>query len=197
MRRISQAIAAWAITRCTVWRNRAPHPLHVLGRGVLPGLLICLCACTETATLTPTALPTVSKPANATPSTTATLIPTRTLPAPVSPTLAVTQTATTIRADIVLSPAQHQQETTVKVGQIINIPGSPAFEWSVDYGDQVLLALTPREMMKQPGASGWFFRAIAPGSTAILLDSIPPPCPGGIPCSPMPISLVFPIRVVP
>lgn len=110
---------------------------------------------------------------------------------------ATTLAATDIHADVILTESQQQQLTTVKVGQIINIPGESEFEWSVSYYDQVLLALTPPEEMKQPGDAGWFFRAIAPGNTEIVLESIPPPCPDGTPCPPAIIRFVFPIQVIP
>ncbi|MBI5301006.1 MAG: protease inhibitor I42 family protein [Chloroflexi bacterium] len=142
------------------------------------------------------ATPTV--PASATPTAAATRVPGSASPASASPTpIAVTPIATTIRADVVLTESHHQIATTVKVGQIINVVDFPGYEWNVNYYDQVLLALTLPEKMKKPGASGWFFRVIAAGHTEIVLESIPPPCPGGTPCPPNIVRWVFPIQAVP
>lgn len=113
-----------------------------------------------------------------------------------SPTVVIAA-VTDIHADFVLTDSQHQQLTTVKVGQIINVSDFPEYEWSVSYRPEVLLALTLPSEMKKPGAGGWFFRVIAPGNTEIVLDSIPPPCPGGTPCPPMRIGFVFPIHAEP
>ncbi len=98
-------------------------------------------------------------------------------------------------ADVVLTEAQHQIPTLVKVGQVINLRVAADMQWTVDYYPEVLTTLTPPAQMSQPGAKGWFFRAIAPGNTAIALESIPPPCPGGTPCPPARTGFVFPIQV--
>ncbi|MBI4788333.1 MAG: hypothetical protein HY782_14975 [Chloroflexi bacterium] len=135
------------------------------------------------------AAPTVPAPAAA---------PVATAPAPASPTPTVAMaTATVIHADVILTESQHQIATTVKVGQIINVSDFPEHEWTVSYRDLVLLALTPPEKMNRPGPAGWFFRVIAPGSTEIALERVPPPCPGGTPCPPALIRFVFPIQAVP
>ena len=93
-----------------------------------------------------------------------------------------------------LRESQRDIPTTVKVGQVINLRVSTEAQWTVDYRPEVLAALTPPEQMSQPGPDGWFFRVIAPGATAIALENIPPPCPGGTPCPPARMSLVFPIQ---
>ena len=105
--------------------------------------------------------------------------------------------ATAVHADVVITSGHHQQLTTVKVGETINVVDSPDFEWSVSYRPEVLLALTPPEKMNKPGPRGWVFRAIAPGNTEIMIESSAPPCPGGTPCSPNIVRWVFPIQVVP
>ena len=110
------------------------------------------------------------------------------------PTTPSTETATAIPADVILTEAQHQILTIVKVGQIINVAPLPEHEWTVNYRDLILQVLTPPEKIKQPGAGGWFFRVIAPGSTEIVFESIPQPCPGGTPSPPAIIRFVFPIQ---
>lgn len=110
---------------------------------------------------------------------------------------AVTPSATVPHVDIVLTPASQRQTTTAKVGQIINVPDMPEFEWNVSYRSEILLALTPPDQMNQPGSAGWFFRVIAPGNTTVVLTSIAPPCLGGTPCPPNILRLEFPIEALP
>ncbi|MCG3209544.1 MAG: hypothetical protein FOGNACKC_03171 [Anaerolineae bacterium] len=112
-------------------------------------------------------------------------------PAEVAPS---TPAAGPFLADVVLTEAQHQIPTTVKVGQIINVRVLADVQWTVDYRPEVLTALTPPEQMSQPGAKGWFFQVSAPGNTEIALESIAPPCPGGTPCPPNIMRFVFPIQ---
>ena len=120
-------------------------------------------------------------------------------PAPVAAAPAATAAApppAATHADVVLTPGQVDQ-VTVKVGQVINIPDEPAFEWVVDYRPEVLLALTPPEKIGRPGPGGWVFRAIAPRSAEIALESIAPPCLGGSPGPPNSVILVLPREVLP
>lgn len=112
-----------------------------------------------------------------------------------TPTL-MAATASAVHADVVLTQAQQQQVTTVKVGQIINVQDSPEFAWVVSYSPSVLRALTPPEKMSKPGPGGWVFSVIAPGSTEIVLESVAPPCPGGTACPPNFVRFVFPIVAV-
>lgn len=165
-----------AVARGMLRRDRVVcQPPHFLIFGILLAPLLFLGACAAPGISTPGTMSTLTSP-------TATVVIT---------------TATVIHADIVLTESQHQQLTTAKVGQIINVLDLPEFEWSVSYYDQVLLALTPPEKIKQPGASGWFFRVIAPGNTEIVLESIAPPCPASTLCPPNIIRWVFPIQAEP
>jgi len=178
-------------TRCVI-RHTNSTSLKFL---VAFAMLLSLGACT---TPTPVPLPTATQPAQVTPSLVATPIPTSIQPAPpISTPIAVSPSVTAIHADIILTESQVQQPTTVKVGQIINVQVSASAQWTVNYRDLVLQALTPPEKMKQPGASGWFFRALAPGNTEIALESVPPTCPPGTVCPPAIIRFVFPIQVTP
>lgn len=170
-----KAIIIRTIDRSALRRDRVRHPLHSLAFGILPGLFLFLGACTT--------------PSNSTPG----MVETQALPS----STVIPVTTTDIHADIVLTESQHQQLTTVKVGQIINVSDFSGFEWSVSYYDQILLVLTLPEKMKQPGAAGWFFRVIAPGNTEIVLESIAPPCPGGTLCPPNIMRWVFPIQAEP
>jgi hypothetical protein len=113
------------------------------------------------------------------------------------PAISYSEAAPVAHADVVITPASHQQVTTVKVGQIIKVTDAPDLEWGVSYRPEVLLALTPPEKMSNPGSAGWVFRVIAPGNTEIVLESIAPPCPGPTPCPPNVVRLVFPIEAVP
>jgi hypothetical protein len=97
----------------------------------------------------------------------------------------------------VLTVDQGQTATTVQVGQVINIAAATESEWVVSYRPEILLALTPEETMSQPGAEGWFFRVLAPGSTELVLESTAVPCPGDAPCAPNVMRFVFPIEAVP
>lgn len=162
-----------AAARGTLRRDRVCQPLHILVFGILP--LLFLGACAAQGNSTPATMSTLPPPAST----------------------VVTAAATDIHADVVITESQHQQVTTVKVGQIINVTSHPEFEWSVSYYDQVLLALTPPEKIKQPGADGWFFRVVAPGATEIVLESIAPPCPAGTLCPPNIMRWVFPIQAEP
>ena len=99
-----------------------------------------------------------------------------------------------ILADVVLTEAQHQVPTTVKVGQVINVRLAAEAEWTVSYRQEVLTALTAPEQMSQPGADGWVFQVSAPGNTEIVLESSAPPCPGSQPCPPTVMRFVFPIQ---
>ncbi|MFN8494712.1 MAG: hypothetical protein U0350_44330 [Caldilineaceae bacterium] len=99
-----------------------------------------------------------------------------------------------IMADVVLTEAQHQIPTTVKVGQVINVRLAAAAQWTVNYRREVLAALTVPAQMSQPGPDGWFFRVIAPGRTEITLQSRASPCPSGKSCSPNVMRFVFPIQ---
>lgn len=110
---------------------------------------------------------------------------------------AVPASATAMQADVVLGVGQNNQTIIVHVGQILNIPNDFGFEWNISFNPDILQALTPTERSRQPGPEGWFFKAIAPGKTTILLTSIPPRCPAGSPCPPNVIRLVFPIQAQP
>ncbi len=133
--------------------------------------------------------------AAATPTTT--VLPNTPTPVPIATsTLAPTPQAT-LQADVVLIPDQAQSVTAVKVGQIINLAAATDFEWVVSYRLEILLALTPEEAMSQPGAEGWFFQVIAPGTTELVLESKAVPCPGDAPCAPNVLRFVFPIEAVP
>ena len=160
-----------------IWRRDRVvcEPLHFLTFGILLASLLFLSACAAPGISTPSTMATLTSP-------TATVV--------IAP-------ATVIQADIVLTESQHQQLTTVKVGQIINVLDFPEFEWSVGYRSEILLALTPPEKIKQPGSGGWFFRVIAPGFTEIVLESIAPPCPAGTLCPPNITRWVFPIQAEP
>lgn len=104
---------------------------------------------------------------------------------------------TEIHADIILTESQNQIPTTVKVGQIIQLQISANAKWTLNFRPEVLSLLTPHEQASQPGLAGWFFRAIAPGSTEIALESIPPLCLDGTVCPPNLMRFVFPIQVAP
>lgn len=164
--------------------------MHILTMFWLAGIALLaaggLSACGTPAASTPSPAPAAPVEATATPA------PVAAAPAatPAAPAPAPTH------ADVILTPGQ-VDPATVKVGQVINIPDEPASEWVVDYRPEVLLALTPPEKIGKPGPEGWFFRAIAPGSAEIALESIAPPCLGGTPCPPNIVRLVFPIKVVP
>ena len=97
-------------------------------------------------------------------------------------------------ADIFLTESQIQVPTTVKVGQVINVRLAAEAKWTVNYRPEVLDALTSVENMNQPGSDGWFFQAIAPGSTEIVLESSAPTCLDGTPCPPNVMRFVFPIQ---
>ena len=164
-------------------------PLHTLATGLLLGLFFFLGACTvPSGPATPVqSVTTITPGITASPASTS--VPHSNEPVAIS--------TATIQADVVLTESEHQQLTTVKVGQIINVSDFPDHEWVIDFRPEVLSLLTPPEKVKQPGVSGWFFQAIAAGNTAIVLDSIPPPCPGKTPCPPNVIRFVFPIQVIP
>lgn len=125
-----------------------------------------------------------------------TVTPTLIAPSPVRNSTAA-PSATVPHADIVLSPSSQQQTTSVKIGQIVNVPSMPEFDWNVSYRSEILLALTPLDKMSNPGATGWLFQVIAPGNTTITLTSIAPPCLGGTPCPPNILRLEFPIEALP
>jgi len=101
---------------------------------------------------------------------------------------------TDVAVDVVLTEVDHQILTTVKVGQVINVKVVADAQWTVSYRAEVLESLTLPENMSQPGDTGWLFRVIAPGSTEIVLESIPPTCADGTPCPPNPMRFVFPIH---
>ncbi|MBI5029518.1 MAG: hypothetical protein HZB51_03255 [Chloroflexi bacterium] len=164
--------------------------LSELAIGLMLSLLLAACS---TATPTPSPTPSRVPSHTATPS----VLPSQILTS--TPTLAAlpTTAATPIRADVVLSLAQHQQETTVKVGQILNVQSPSDLSWNIGYRSEILLALTPADKLKQPGTEGWFFRVIAPGNTTIQLESIAPPCLGPMPCPPNIMRLQFPIKALP
>lgn len=107
----------------------------------------------------------------------------------------IPEMSTAIHADVILTESQHQIPTTILVGEIINVRVVAEAQWTVSYRSEVLEALTPPEAMNQPGSAGWFFRAIAPGSTELFLESIPPECPAGTACPPNLMRFVFPIQV--
>ena len=144
--------------------------------------LVALSACGATSDVAAT---TTGAPARATPAGGA--------PAPAAASDALTPMPP---ADITLDPNQ-VDPVTVKVGQVINIPDDPGFEWIVSYRPEVLVALTPPERIGKPGPVGWFFRAVGPGSTEIVLESVPPPCRGGTPCPPNVVRRVFSIQSIP
>jgi hypothetical protein len=176
-------------------RQTRTHLLqHTFATGMLLGLFLFLGACTVPSSLATSILSVATNPANGTPIMTGSPI---SASGSSSNEPIATSAATDIHADVVLTDSQHQQLTTVKVGQIINVSDFPEYEWSVSYRPQVLLALTLPEEMKKPGAGGWFFRVVAPGNTEIVLESIPLPCPGGTPCPPMRMGFVFPIHAEP
>lgn len=102
-----------------------------------------------------------------------------------------------ILADIVLTEAQHQILTTVKVGQVLNVRLAAEAQWTVNYRSEVLTALTAPEQVSQPGPDGWFFQVIAPGRTEITLQSRASPCPSGKSCPPNVMRFVFPIQAEP
>lgn len=99
-----------------------------------------------------------------------------------------------IMADVVLTEAQHQIPTTVKVGQVINVRLAAEAQWTVNYRPQVLAALTAPEQISQPGPDGWFFQVVAAGRTEIALQSLASPCPSGKACPPNVMRFVFPIQ---
>lgn len=118
--------------------------------------------------------------------------------ATLTPAPTLTPTATPpLQADVWLTEAQNQQPLTVQVGQIINLAYDPEYEWAISYRAEILLALKPAETMSQPGADGWFFRVIAPGTTEIVLESQAAPCPDNTPCMPNILRFVFPIEAIP
>lgn len=119
----------------------------------------------------PTPLPTETSPTSAT---------------PVPPTPDV----------ITLTEAQHQQTISVSVGKVINLRGFAEGNWTLSYNATFLELLTAPEIVSQPGPDGWFFQALAPGETVILLESVPPPCPTE-PCMPNIQRFEFPLQVVP
>lgn len=107
----------------------------------------------------------------------------------------IPEMSTAIHADVILTESRHQLPTAVHVGEIINVRVVAEAQWTINYRAEVLEALTPPEAMNQPGSTGWFFRASAPGSTEIFLESIPPECPAGTVCPPNLMRFVFPIQV--
>ena len=115
-------------------------------------------------------------------------------PSPVSPTPMHTATPS-FQAEITLTEAQHQQTISVQVGKVINVHGFSG-SWMVSYSPEFLELMTAPEFIHQPGPEGWYFRALAPGETVILLESIPPSCPSE-PCMPNIQRFEFPIQVVP
>jgi len=156
--------------------------------------LFFLGACASPARVTTLTPPAVTAPGPMTPGMTASPLPDRT-PTPVASPTPTNLAAT--RADVVLTEAQQQIETTVKVGQIINVQDLPGQEWNVSYRSEVLSPLTPPDKMQQPGADGWFFRVNAAGHTEIVLTSQTPPCPAGTTCPPNIMRIVFPVQAQP
>ena len=168
-----KATTIWTGARCTLGPGRLRRFRYFLAPGLWLATLLLIGAC--------------APPPRA-----------RLQPASASP-IAPLETAApaVVHADLVITLAAQEQTTTVKVGQVINVSDFPNFEWSLSYRPNVLLMLTATEKIKQPGADGWFFRAIAPGATEIVLQSLAASCPAGTPCPPNVIRYKFPIQAVP
>ncbi len=114
-------------------------------------------------------------------------------PTPAAPTQVIPPT---LQADITLTEVQSQQTTSVQVGNEINVRGFTEGNWTISYNTTFLELMTAPEIVNQPGPDGWFFRALTPGETVILLESVPPPCPSE-PCMPNIQRFEFLIQVVP
>ncbi len=102
-----------------------------------------------------------------------------------------------VEADVVLGPERQQQESRVRVGEVIRVPDNPEHDWVVSYSPRILTALTPTEKLARPGQDGWLFRVIAPGTTEIALESKAATCPSGALCPPNILRLIYPIHALP
>lgn len=92
-------------------------------------------------------------------------------------------TTTLIHADVILEVAQKDIPIQVRVNDVIQVRlPLKQMEWQVSYTADLLVPVMPPDRMRNPGADGWFFRAIAPGISNIMLTSIPQPCPTQTPC---------------
>ncbi len=70
--------------------------------------------------------------------------------------------------DIVAS--QPTQQVQLRPGETFVIhPTSEAAEWELDFAPEILQLLTPPGRSRAPGPRGWEFRALAVGSTDVII----------------------------
>lgn len=101
------------------------------------------------------------------------------------------------QVDVILQPDRSGQTVSVRQGQVIGVPSpAPDMEWQVSFDSNFLESLIPPDRMRVPGKQGWFFHAIAPGETELLLTSIATPCEEGRPCLPTVMQFSYVIKIV-
>lgn len=88
-----------------------------------------------------------------------------------------------VSANLVLSMNNNRQSVTIKPGQVLEL--IPPFEypsWKLEYDEQILALLRPKEKGSRVGLDGWLFQAKALGKTDLRLRTNPADCPKDIPC---------------
>jgi hypothetical protein len=89
-------------------------------------------------------------------------------------------------------------QVSMTVGQTLGIPsnmGGAGVTWQVDYDEDRLKLLTPRDQVSRPGTRGWVWRATAPGLVEINLTSRAP-CPNP-PCESNPARVTYTVEIKP
>lgn len=97
-------------------------------------------------------------------------------------------------ADVVVKNMMAPGAVQMVVGQTLGIvTTADGASWQVDYDEDRLTLLTPKDRVQQPGDEGWVWRAAAPGRVEIVLTTRPP-CPNP-PCPPNPARMTVTVDV--